>query len=141
MPDIFTKAKRSEVMSLIRGKGNKRTEGVLVRLFRDEGITGWRRHLKLPGKPDFTFRKERLTIFVDGCFWHGCPRCYRAPKGNRKFWEAKITRNRERDREVNRELRKRGWRVLRIAEHSLRKKDHKRLLSRIEKELSLQYPP
>jgi DNA mismatch endonuclease (patch repair protein) len=140
--DIFTKAKRSEVMSLIRGKGNKRTEGALIKIFKEQGIKGWRRHLKLPGKPDFTFRKERVTVFVDGCFWRGCPRCYRAPKGNRKFWEAKITRNRERDRErdreVNRELRKRGWCVLRIAEHSLRKKDHKRLLSRIEKALSLQ---
>jgi DNA mismatch endonuclease (patch repair protein) len=137
MPDIFTKAKRSEVMSRIRGKGNKRTEGVLVQLFREEGIAGWRRHLKLPGKPDFTFRKERLTVFVDGCFWHGCPKCYRAPKGNRKFWESKISRNRERDREVNRELKKRGWRVLRIAEHSLKKRDRKRLISRIERALNL----
>jgi DNA mismatch endonuclease (patch repair protein) len=135
MPDVFTKAKRSEVMSRIKGTGNKRTEGVLVKLFREEGIMGWRRHLMLPGKPDFTFRKERLTIFVDGCFWHGCPKCYRAPRSNKKFWEAKITRNRERDREVNRELGRRGWRVLRIAEHSLRKKDRKRLVSRIEKVL------
>ena len=135
MPDVFTKEKRSEVMARIKGKGNKRTEGVLVKLFREEGIIGWRRHLKLRGKPDFTFRSERLTVFVDGCFWHGCPRCYRAPKGNRKFWESKISRNRERDREVNRELKKRGWRVLRIAEHSLRKKDRKRLLARIQKVL------
>jgi DNA mismatch endonuclease (patch repair protein) len=133
MPDVFTKEKRSEVMSRIRGKGNKRTEEMLVQLFREEGITGWQRHLKLPGKPDFTFRKKRLTVFVDGCFWHGCPKCYRAPKGNRKFWEAKISRNRERDREVNRELKKRGWRVLRIAEHSLKKKHRARLLSRLAK--------
>ena len=137
MPDVFTKAKRSEVMSLIRGKGNKRTEGVLVRIFKELGITGWRRHLKLPGKPDFTFRKQRLTVFVDGCFWHGCPKCYRAPKGNREFWETKIVRNRARDREVTRELKKRGWRVLRIAEHSLKKKVRIRLLSRIEKSLIL----
>jgi DNA mismatch endonuclease (patch repair protein) len=137
MPDVFTKEKRSEVMSLIRGKGNKRTEGVLVRIFKELGITGWRRHLKLPGKPDFTFRKERLTVFVDGCFWHGCPKCYRAPKGNREFWETKIVRNRARDREVTRELKKRGWRVLRIAEHSLKKKVRVRLLSRIEKSLIL----
>ena len=60
MPDVFTKMKRSELMSRIKGTGNRRTEGVLVQLFREEGITGWRRHLKLPGKPDFTFRKERL---------------------------------------------------------------------------------
>ena len=137
MPDVFTKEKRSEVMSLIKGKGNKRTEGVIAKLFKEEGITGWRRHLPLPGRPDFTFRREKLTVFVDGCFWHGCPRCYRAPKGNRKFWESKISRNRERDREVNRELKKRGWRILRIAEHSLKKKDRIRLLFRIERALNL----
>jgi DNA mismatch endonuclease (patch repair protein) len=135
MPDVFTKEKRSEVMSRIRSKGNKRTEGVLVKLFREEGMTGWRRHLKLPGKPDFTFSKERLAVFVDGCFWHGCPKCYRPPKGNRKFWETKVSRNRERDREVNRELRIRGWRVLRISEHSLKRLGRKRLISRIEKSL------
>lgn len=135
MSDIFSNEKRSEVMSLIRAKGNKRTEGALVKIFREHKITGWRRHLKLPGKPDFTFRKERLADFVDGCFWHGCPRCYRAPKGNRKFWESKIYRNRERDREVNRELRKYEWRILRIAEHSLKKKHRTKLISRLAKAL------
>jgi DNA mismatch endonuclease (patch repair protein) len=122
-------------MSLIRGKGNKCTEGALVQILKEEGISGWRCHLKLPGKPDFTVRKERLTVFVDDCFWHGCPKCYRAPKGSRQFWEAKVIYNHQHDREVNRELRKCSWRVLRIAEHSLRKKDRKRLVSRIEKAL------
>lgn len=75
----------------------------------------------LPGWPDFTFRKEKLTVFLDRCFWRGCRKCYRAPKGNRMFWAAKIIRTTERDREVNRELRKQGWRILRIAEHSLKK--------------------
>lgn len=68
MVDVVTKSKRSEIMSRIRGKGNKQTEGVLVELFREENISGWRRHLKLPGKPDFTFKKERLIVFVDGLF-------------------------------------------------------------------------
>ena len=58
-------------------------------------------------------------MFVDGCFWHGCPRCYTRPKTNRKFWDAKFTRSYARDRQVNRELRKLGWRVLRIWEHDL----------------------
>jgi DNA mismatch endonuclease (patch repair protein) len=56
---------------------------------------------------------------VDGCFWHGCPRCYRRPHSNKKFWDEKVARNRTRDRRVNRELRKLGWRVLRIWEHDL----------------------
>ena len=135
MVDVVTKSKRSEIMSRIRGKGNKQTEGVLVELFREEKISGWRRQLKLPGKPDFTFRKHRLVVFVDGCFWHGCPKCYRAPKGNRKFWADKVAYNRHHDFVVNRELKMRGWRVLRIWQHSLRIRDRKRLISRIEKSL------
>jgi DNA mismatch endonuclease, patch repair protein len=119
MPDVFTKAKRSAVMSRIRGHGNKDTELALMKLFRRHHITGWRRNQKVFGKPDFLFRRNRLAIFVDGCFWHGCPGCYRRPKSNRKFWDTKIARNRERDREVSCELRNLGWRVLRIWEHVL----------------------
>ena len=135
MADVFTKAKRSEVMSLIQGKGNKQTEGAMVKILRAEKITGWRRHLPLPGKPDFTFRNERLTVFIDGCFWHGCPKCYRAPKGNHKFWADKVAYNRRHDLAVNHELKKSGWSVLRISQHSLHKQDRKRLISRIEKSL------
>lgn len=119
MPDVFTKAKRSEVMSRIRGRDNKDTELALIKLFRRNRITGWRRHQKVFGKPDFLFRRHRLALFVDGCFWHGCPRCYRRPKSNRTFWDTKIARNRERDHQVSRELRRIGWRVIRIWEHDL----------------------
>jgi len=119
MPDVFTKAKRSDVMSRIRGRGNKETELALMKLLRRHHITGWRRHQKVFGKPDFLFRRNRLALFVDGCFWHRCPRCYRRPKSNRKFWDAKIARNRERDRQVTHELRRLGWRVIRIWEHAL----------------------
>jgi DNA mismatch endonuclease (patch repair protein) len=72
MADIWTKAKRSAVMSLIRGHGNKDTELRLIKIFRLFGIIGWRRKQKLFGKPDFVFRKQRVVVFVDGCFWHGC---------------------------------------------------------------------
>ena len=119
MVDIWTKAKRSEVMGRIRGKGNRTTEVRLAAIFRAHGITGWRRQYPLPGRPDFAFPARRLAVFVDGCFWHGCPRHGTSPKGNARFWREKIARNRERDREVNRELRRRGWRVLRIWEHGL----------------------
>ncbi|MBI3222072.1 MAG: hypothetical protein HYZ46_03125 [Nitrosomonadales bacterium] len=71
MSDIWSKQKRSEVMSLIRSRGNKATELRLIEIFREHGITGWRRNQKLIGKPDFTFRRERIVVFVDGCFWHG----------------------------------------------------------------------
>jgi len=119
--DIWTKQKRSEVMSLIRGKGNKQTEQVLRTLLKQNKITGWRRHLPLPGKPDFAFPKQKVAVFVDGCFWHGCPKCYTRPKTNRKFWDKKRSDNMARDRRVNRQLRRQGWKVIRIWQHSLQK--------------------
>jgi DNA mismatch endonuclease (patch repair protein) len=131
--DIFTPAKRSAVMSAVRGKGNKSTELRLVEIFRAQKITGWRRHAKVFGSPDIVFPKLKLAVFVDGCFWHGCPEHGTLPATNREFWETKITRNRERDREVNRELKKRGWRVLRLWEHELRKKREKTAVARLRR--------
>ena len=119
MPDVFSKEKRSEVMSLIRGKGKKQTEGVLVRIFKEHGISGWRRHLSLPGNPDFTFRKERLTVFVDGCFWHGCPVHFVPPRSNQDYWGPKIARNRQRDLEVMNQLEGMGLTVIRIWSHEV----------------------
>jgi DNA mismatch endonuclease, patch repair protein len=120
--DVFTKTKRSEVMSRIRGRGNKATEITLMKLFRCHQIIGWRRNQTVFGKPDFVFSKRRVSVFVDGCFWHGCPSCFQQPKSNRKFWKEKIIRNQKRDLKVNRELRKQGWRVVRIWEHDLSKR-------------------
>jgi DNA mismatch endonuclease (patch repair protein) len=119
MTDIFTKAKRSEVMSRIRGSGNKGTELALAKLFRKHGITGWRRNQPLFGKPDFTFRRQHIAVFVDGCFWHGCPRHFNMPVNNRTFWEKKLAANKERDRLVTQTLRKQRWRVIRVWEHDL----------------------
>ena len=119
--DVFSKNKRSEVMSRIRGKGNKDTEVALAKLFRANGLTGWRRHYDIVGKPDFAFPKHKLAVFVDGCFWHSCPKHETQPKGNRAFWLAKLEANKARDRKVNQLLRAKGWRVLRIWEHDLRK--------------------
>lgn len=135
MPDVFTKAKRSEVMSRIRGRGNKETELALVRLFRVHCITGWRRNQPVFGKPYFVFRKIKLAVFVDGCFWHGCPTHATKPKNNRGFWKRKLSSNKTRDALVTRTLRRAGWRVLRVWEHELAKKNHLRLLRRIQKTL------
>jgi DNA mismatch endonuclease, patch repair protein len=118
--NVFTKRKRSQVMAAIRSTGNRATELRLAAIFREHGITGWRRHRALPGRPDFTFRRERLAIFVDGCFWHGCPRHLRMPSDNRPYWKLKIARNIHRDHETTRRLKKAGWQVLRVWEHALR---------------------
>ena len=119
--DIVSKTKRSQIMAAIRPTGNKATEQRLASILRANGITGWRRHQPLPGRPDFVFRRERLAVFVDGCFWHGCVRHCRMPKTNVKYWVPKIAHNRRRDRKVNTLLRRKGWRVYRIWEHSLKR--------------------
>jgi DNA mismatch endonuclease (patch repair protein) len=165
--DVFTKAKRSEVMSRIRSRGNKATELALAKLFRRHKITGWRRQIQIGGRarsplragrlsakrgahgvtcptfrvrPDFVFRQARLAVFVDGCFWHGCPKHGTQPAGNRSFWKKKFARNVARDRLVTRALRRAGWRVLRIWEHTLRwatmkPQNEARLLRRIQRAL------
>ena len=123
MADVFTRQKRSQVMSRIRSQGNKETEVALLSILRTNKISGWRRHLPLPGKPDFTFRKEKLVLFVDGCFWHGCPSCYRRPSSRTSYWDRKFRRNKRRDREVGRVLEIKGWRVIRIWHHELRRRE------------------
>jgi DNA mismatch endonuclease (patch repair protein) len=163
MTDVFTKRKRSDVMSRIRSRGNADTELALVRLLRAHKISGWRRqvrlrvtsgkwrvagrikrhtsprpspqrgagvarapvasrvtrHPSLTVRPDFVFSKARTVVFVDGCFWHGCPKHATKPKQNASFWRKKLAGNRARDRRVNRTLRRAGWRVVRIWECAL----------------------
>src|SRR5437660_2423289 len=97
VPDVFTTEKRSKVMAAIRSRGNKATELKLATLLRINGIAGWRRHQNLPGHPDFVFIRERLAIFVDGCFWHGCSSHCRMPKSRLEYWRPKIERNIARD--------------------------------------------
>jgi DNA mismatch endonuclease (patch repair protein) len=121
MPDVFTKEKRSEVMSKIRGCGNKKTELALIKVFKHKKITGWRRNSPVYGKPDFVFPKKRTAVFVDGCFWHRCPKCDLKPKQNALFWQQKLDGNRERDKKVNRVLKRKGWKILRIWECELKK--------------------
>jgi DNA mismatch endonuclease (patch repair protein) len=119
MVDVLSKEKRSQAMAAIRSRGNLNTELKFAAILRAQGVTGWRRHQPIPGRPDFIFRPERLAVFIDGCFWHGCRSHCRMPKSRVSFWTNKISRNMARDREVARLLRHRGWRVLRFWEHDL----------------------
>ncbi|HTQ52798.1 MAG TPA: hypothetical protein VMJ12_18960 [Candidatus Acidoferrales bacterium] len=167
MPDVFTKAKRSEVMSRIRSRGNKDTEVALAKLLRKHKIKEWRRHLEIRGRdaalrrprtarrsvptiktgahgvtrptirvrPDFVFRQLRLALFVDGCFWHGCPKHKTKPRNNRAFWRQKLFSNKKRDVLVTRALRRANWHVLRIWEHELARKNELRLMGRIQRAL------
>jgi DNA mismatch endonuclease (patch repair protein) len=125
MADVFSKSKRSQVMSRIRSHSNKGTELALISLFRANGIIGWRRRFSIFGKPDFVFPKLRLAVFVDGCFWHCCPKHGRLPKSNDQYWHRKLANNRRRDRLVVKRLRRSGWTVIRVWERALKPKNAK----------------
>ena len=133
MPDVFEPAKRSAVMARIRASGNRDTELRMVALLRASKIRGWRRNKKLFGKPDFVFSKQRVAVFVDGCFWHrhtGCKFSY-TPKSRIDFWLPKFEQNIARDRVVTRTLRERGWKVIRIWECQLTRKKQARVMRRL----------
>jgi DNA mismatch endonuclease, patch repair protein len=133
MADMFSRKQRSEIMSKVRSRENKATELRLIRIFRDFQIRGWRRRSPVFGHPDFVFPSAHLSVFVDGCFWHGCPQHCVMPVSNRQFWERKITRNKLRDRLVGRELKKSGWQILRIWQHEL--SSPQRVARRVERSL------
>jgi DNA mismatch endonuclease (patch repair protein) len=118
--DTVSPAIRSRVMAQVRSQRNRSTEWRLRGLLVRSGLRGWQVSPgDLPGSPDFVFRAERLVIFTDGCFWHGCPRCKKFPSSNVSYWDSKISRNRKRDRATSAELRRQGWTVLRFWEHDL----------------------
>ena len=114
--DRITSKQRSYIMSRIRGSNTKpelmikrSTDGRKLR-YQPRGIRG---------SPDFANKRRKIAVFVDGCFWHKCPKCYRPPKSNKKYWKAKIERNTKRDKDVNRKMRDEGWTVLRFWEHQV----------------------
>lgn len=119
MSDILNRAQRSYCMSRIRGKHTK-PELLLRKALWAKGLR-YRLKNRLVGRPDIVFPSKRLAIFVDGCFWHGCPVHCRVPETNRLFWEEKLSRNMNRDNEVNRMLKQENWRVLRFWEHEIKK--------------------
>jgi len=119
MADVLTKAQRSYNMSRIRGK-NTGPETTIRHGLRLEGLRNYRVNSGLLGRPDIVFPKRRLAVFVDGCFWHGCPAHYHPPATRSKFWAEKIERNISRDKIVEKTLKQDGWQVLRVWEHDVR---------------------
>ena len=93
-------------------------ELILRKSLRDRGLRGYRLHSnKVPGRPDISFGRQKVAIFVHGCFWHRCPKCrLPLPKSNREFWKKKFGRNRARDRRKRRQLGADGWKVLEVWE-------------------------
>lgn len=111
----------SRRMGAVRGRGNRTTEARFRAMLVSAGIRGWTTKTKgIKGKPDFYFPDSKVAVFLDGCFWHGCPQCGHVPHVNRPFWKAKIQRNQRRDAETDRLLRDGGITTVRFWEHELR---------------------
>jgi DNA mismatch endonuclease (patch repair protein) len=133
--DTYDEETRSRVMSRIKSKGNASTEKRLRAGLVRAGVSGWVMHpTSVGGKPDFYFPSARLAVFVDGCFWHGCQKCYIRPKSNRKYWDGKLRSNLARDKKITRKLKSNGISVIRIWEHEV-KLDLSRAIDKIKSTL------
>ena len=130
--DIFDEKKRSEIMSKVHSKGNKSTELKLIQVFRENGIIGWRRNYPVKGHPDFVFLAQKVAVFVDGCFWHGHDCRNTRPSDNQEYWSKKRERNKKHDMEVTAMFESRDWKVLRIWECELKKKNEAVLLKKLQ---------
>jgi DNA mismatch endonuclease (patch repair protein) len=124
MADVFTKKKRSEIMSKIRSR-NTVLEAYFCKQvskkFYPEGFRYRKNYRGLPGCPDIAFLKHKVAVFIDGDFWHGYNFNKRSSRLPKKYWIAKISGNIKRDHKVNKKLRDRGWKVIRVWEHEIKK--------------------
>ncbi len=130
--DVFTKEKRSLIMSRVRSKNTK--PELIVRSFVHGLGFRFRLHRRdLPGNPDIVLPKHKKVIFVHGCFWHGHAACSRSkrPATNQAFWDKKLDGNIERDRRFRRELRQLGWKVLTVWECEI--KNSEKLIRKLER--------
>jgi len=105
-------------MSAVKSQ-NTKPEMILRQKLWHNGIRGYRLHARIEGHPDLYFPGARLAVFVDGCFWHGCPACKTIPRTREEFWSRKIRANRERDCAVDADLTKSGIMVVRMWEHEV----------------------
>lgn len=130
--DTFTKAERSRIMASVKSRNNKSTELRFITILKDKGIKGWRRNYPLTGKPDFVFPRLKIAVFIDGCYWHGCPSHCRMPSTNISYWNNKIEKNKIRDKKTTKALKMKGWQVIRIWEHEIKTGKLSQKLKQIE---------
>ena len=110
---------RSNMMKAVKARGNKSTEVKFCDALVRANIKGWKAQEKLVGTPDVFFPNYKLAIFLDGCFWHSCPKCGHIPKTNFKYWKAKLANNVLRDSKKKIALENEGYTVIRFWEHEL----------------------
>ena len=125
--DVMTPSQRYRAMA--HNRGRTRPERALASALWRRGLRyltheGYKsiRGKRLLGDPDMVFPRKRIVLFVDGCFWHGCPECNKSPEQSGAFWVSKIETNKERDQRITARLQSEGWTVLRIPEHDVRTK-------------------
>ncbi|MBN2260667.1 MAG: very short patch repair endonuclease [Clostridiales bacterium] len=116
MVDRVSKEKRSKIMSAIKSK-NTKPELALANALSEEGLNFSLQYGK--EKIDIAFPEQKIAIFVDGCFWHGCPMHSHTPKSNKSYWVPKLEKNKERDLAKNNRLWQEGWKILRFWEHEI----------------------
>jgi DNA mismatch endonuclease, patch repair protein len=119
MADSVDPTTRSYVMSRVRAKDSTLETKVRLALW-NRGLRYRKNVRSLPGCPDMVCARRKIVVFIDSCFWHGCPEHCRMPATNRDYWQKKIAANRARDEAVTRHYAERGWRCVRFWEHDLR---------------------
>lgn len=123
MSDVFDKEERSRIMRSVKSRNTRSTELAIIKIFKENHITGWRHNYNAKGHPDFVFLEKRIAIFVDGCFWHGHDCRNTRPAAHAEYWAKKRERNMQRDKEITARFETRGWTVIRIWECELKKKN------------------
>lgn len=123
MADSVSKQKRSEIMSRIKSKDSKIEIDFRKQLW-NAGFRYRKNAKNYFGKPDIVLKKYQTVIFIDSCFWHGCKKHCRIPTANKKYWVNKISRNKLRDKQVDRYYKISGWKIIRIWEHNLKQINH-----------------
>lgn len=118
--DTLTKEKRSELMSKVRCK-NSKAELIVFRELRKRKIYFAKHVKKIKGTPDIVFRRKKVVVFIDSDFWHGHPKRGTMPKTNVEYWSNKLKENKERDIKVDEELKKQGWKVIRLWEYDIKR--------------------
>ncbi|MEW4264488.1 very short patch repair endonuclease [Priestia megaterium] len=118
MADKISKEQRSQNMRAI--KSISKLEGIVTRELWSRGVK-FRKNVKdLKGKPDIAIKKYKVVVFIDSCFWHCCPLHGNMPKSNQEYWLKKLTRNKERDREITLHYIENRWHILRVWEHQIK---------------------
>ena len=120
MSDVLSPEQRSYNMSQIKSKWTKQEK--IVHNYLKGMKVRHQMHPNIYGKPDILIKETHTVVFLDGCFWHKCPKCFVEPSSNRDFWLKKIENNVKRDKNINRKLMKTDFKVVRIWEHDIKKK-------------------